>query len=904
MAKRYLYKIYDSDGDYVGTLNDVVSEIKFKKEINGGLGELKFKLPRLTSDFDENDTIKFGNEVRVYCFDDDADEYEIHDLNQYDYKNEEWEFGDGDALNIATETSSSFIKKGSGAVKFDVDVSQDPLNRARIKLLRKSSLDLSAHYDTGSFYAWFYLPFSDFSDWSYCGFWWGRRNSAGNFEGWYDHAVTDAYGNAFREGWNLAKVDWNAANADNSPTIATAQDLKEFWLGVGYAAPQVDISGIRVDDFKFVGDSMKKGKLIYSGIISRYVPFLRGKKELIEVSCLGYFSDMARHILRDKTDATQIDYATTDPSEIIRDLIDKYRGKPLEDFEYEDEAELRTHFSENNDAEEVDFTAVTVYAGNSAAYFGWTGASGTRSWWGTRTSIDVSDIAGVGSGTPKAGKLCLAYKCVDYTAITNFLIDVGSGGSGLQYTITPASNNQWNYLEIDLEDFTVADPTIDYTDIDYLGIAVTGAGANGLYLDHICFIKSEAKVNWEHDSLELTGGSETYQFNANNCQEAIRKGLELCPENWFFRVGADNILKLGAKSEKADHEFKIGRHIINFVPEKLTETIINQVYFTGGLPEETIDLFEYANDAAIQAEWADVDDADNPTTDASDYKEGSYSGVFNWTNSGGTATMGKVGLSVDLSSITMVESGQPIAGKLKLWLKMTDNTAVTGIDVRIGSDGSNYATVSLDLIADNNWHEYELDMTTAAITGTPDWTSVAWLQVRIDETASSSLNIDQFQAVATKPVFKKYEDLTSIRLYGIHTLHKQDERVTNISTMDSIADAIIEAHKYPEIRTKLRVLGSTYDIESIEPGDTCQIRNFVDKLYSKWDISEWDVDYWDFSYLSVSETIMQIQSVLYTPNYAEIELSSKAPRISDTIEAINRNLRWRQTRDNPSSPIQ
>jgi len=336
----------------------------------------------------------------------------------------------------------------------------------------------------------------------------------------------------------------------------------------------------------------------------------------------------------------------------------------------------------------------------------------------------------------------------------------------------------------------------------------------------------------------------------------------------------------------------------------LTETIINQVYFTGGLPEETIDLFEYANDAAIQAEWADVDDADNPTTDASDYKEGSYSGVFNWTNSGGTATMGKVGLSVDLSSITMVESGQPIAGKLKLWLKMTDNTAVTGIDVRIGSDGSNYATVSLDLIADNNWHEYELDMTTAAITGTPDWTSVAWLQVRIDETASSSLNIDQFQAVATKPVFKKYEDLTSIRLYGIHTLHKQDERVTNISTMDSIADAIIEAHKYPEIRTKLRVLGSTYDIESIEPGDTCQIRNFVDKLYSKWDISEWDVDYWDFSYLSVSETIMQIQSVLYTPNYAEIELSSKAPRISDTIEAINRNLRWRQTRDNPSSPIQ
>jgi hypothetical protein len=70
--KRYKYDVYENDGDYITTWNDVVSEPAFSASVNGGLGEMKVMLARNADDFGESDDVNFRNQVIVRCFDIDS----------------------------------------------------------------------------------------------------------------------------------------------------------------------------------------------------------------------------------------------------------------------------------------------------------------------------------------------------------------------------------------------------------------------------------------------------------------------------------------------------------------------------------------------------------------------------------------------------------------------------------------------------------------------------------------------------------------------------------------------------------------------------------------------------------------------------------------------------------------
>ena len=67
--KRYKYDIYENDGTYIKTWNDVVSEPSFSSDVNGGLSEMRVILARLADDFGESDDVAFNNQVIVRCFD-------------------------------------------------------------------------------------------------------------------------------------------------------------------------------------------------------------------------------------------------------------------------------------------------------------------------------------------------------------------------------------------------------------------------------------------------------------------------------------------------------------------------------------------------------------------------------------------------------------------------------------------------------------------------------------------------------------------------------------------------------------------------------------------------------------------------------------------------------------------
>ena len=67
--KRFKYDVFENDGSYITTWNDVVSEPNFSASVNGGLGEMKVLLARNADDFGESDDVNFRNQVIVQCFD-------------------------------------------------------------------------------------------------------------------------------------------------------------------------------------------------------------------------------------------------------------------------------------------------------------------------------------------------------------------------------------------------------------------------------------------------------------------------------------------------------------------------------------------------------------------------------------------------------------------------------------------------------------------------------------------------------------------------------------------------------------------------------------------------------------------------------------------------------------------
>jgi len=70
--KRFLYKIYDSAGNFITTWKDVIGEPKFNISINSGFSDLTLDLARSEKNYDEGASVKYGNILKLYVFDSDS----------------------------------------------------------------------------------------------------------------------------------------------------------------------------------------------------------------------------------------------------------------------------------------------------------------------------------------------------------------------------------------------------------------------------------------------------------------------------------------------------------------------------------------------------------------------------------------------------------------------------------------------------------------------------------------------------------------------------------------------------------------------------------------------------------------------------------------------------------------
>lgn len=90
-------------------------------------------------------------------------------------------------------------------------------------------------------------------------------------------------------------------------------------------------------------------------------------------------------------------------------------------------------------------------------------------------------------------------------------------------------------------------------------------------------------------------------------------------------------------------------------------------------------------------------------------------------------------------------------------------------------------------------------------------------------------------------IYKLYEDSNSIALYGRRSAKIDDYGLSDEPTTDALASSYLTENKEPEIVIGVQIMdnqeniqGFGYDIESIQPGDTCRFIGFTDGFRSRY----------------------------------------------------------------------
>lgn len=128
--------------------------------------------------------------------------------------------------------------------------------------------------------------------------------------------IYDSSGNFLRS-WNDVEFSgfvWKMNGGYGEMTIKIPRTFFDFNEGGDIAFNnKVDV---------YISDYEDISKKVYSGYISRYTSYMDGKKENIEVICLGYQTKLNNLVVYDGNNTT-IDYNLTDPTNVIKDILDK-----------------------------------------------------------------------------------------------------------------------------------------------------------------------------------------------------------------------------------------------------------------------------------------------------------------------------------------------------------------------------------------------------------------------------------------------------------------------------------------------------------------------------------------------------------------------------------------------------
>ena len=141
----------------------------------------------------------------------------------------------------------------------------------------------------------------------------------------YEYRVYNGPNGSYNTTWSpdvISDVTYNTVinGGSGEIVVSLARHFDDFGEG-----DDVTLNN-RVDLWCFDQDS-PNGIKLFSGYISGYRPILDGGSEHLEVTVLNYVNELTNYMLRNPaTGSTTLAYNSWDPSNILKDVIDKYRA--------------------------------------------------------------------------------------------------------------------------------------------------------------------------------------------------------------------------------------------------------------------------------------------------------------------------------------------------------------------------------------------------------------------------------------------------------------------------------------------------------------------------------------------------------------------------------------------------
>lgn len=127
----------------------------------------------------------------------------------------------------------------------------------------------------------------------------------------------------------------------------------------------------------------------------------------------------------------------------------------------------------------------------------------------------------------------------------------------------------------------------------------------------------------------------------------------------------------------------------------------------------------------------------------------------------------------------------------------------------------------------------------------------------------------------TTIAYKEYKDDLSVSLYGRRVYQTTLYNVKDEETMDNLGNSILEENKDPIIKITLEIADNNdnskgYDIESINPGDTCKIANLIES--------------------DLFNDNMFITAVQWYPGKAVVSIDYKIQNLEKYLTILQRNI--------------
>jgi hypothetical protein len=136
-------------------------------------------------------------------------------------------------------------------------------------------------------------------------------------------------------------------------------------------------------------------------------------------------------------------------------------------------------------------------------------------------------------------------------------------------------------------------------------------------------------------------------------------------------------------------------------------------------------------------------------------------------------------------------------------------------------------------------------------------------------------------------ICRQYLDATSGLTYGKRYQTVTDGRIKDTTTADIYGNAYLDARKDPNIRVELEIVDSSlnqygYNLESINPGDTCSVRNLPDRS-------------------TTFDDNMTITEVRYKLGTAVVTLEDMRQKVSNKISDVIMDLGDHVSTDGPAT---